>query len=256
MSQVVRRSAAILRVLQGHPNGLSVGDVASAVDLPRSTVHRLLKSLEAEHLVAGSSEPGGFRLGPALIHLSTSASAWLVDATHRHLVELSAEVRETVDLAVLSGTQVHFVDQVMGPQRLQAASAVGRSFPAHCTANGKALLATMTDDQVTTLLAGQLDQLTPNTIVDMQALLDELAGVREAGIAFDREEHSIGVSAVGTRVENPYGLKVALSIPAPTTRFIDREAELTEAIARGRQVIEEQLAPSASGGHLDAPADR
>lgn len=247
MSQVVRRSAAILRALQGHPNGLSVGDVATAVGLPRSTVHRLLKSLEAEHLVAGSSEHSGFRLGPALIHLSTSASAWLVDATHRHLVDLSAQVRETVDLAVLSGTQVHFVDHVMGPQRLQAASAIGRSFPAHCTANGKALLATMTDEHVTTLMAGHLDQLTPNTIVDMRTLLDELEEVRRSGVAFDREEHSIGISAVGTRLDNPYGLKVALSIPAPTTRFADREAELTEALAEGRGIIEERLVQDTNG---------
>lgn len=238
---MVRRCAAILRTLQDRPHGLSVGDLATAVDLPRSTVHRLLKSLEEEHLVTGPSDHGGFRLGPALIHLSTTASTWLVDATHPHLVALSAEVRETVDLAVLSGTHVHFVDHVMGPQRLQAVSATGLAFPAYCTANGKALLAAMTDQQVATLMAGHLAALTPHTIVEMPRLLDDLDDVRATGIAFDREEHTVGISAVGTKLDNPYGLSVALSIPAPTTRFVDREADLAEALAAGRRVIEAQL---------------
>ncbi len=238
MSQVVRRSAAILRTLQGHPKGLSVGAIASVVDLPRSTVHRLLKSLEAEHLVAGSTEQNGFRLGPALIHLATSASAWLVDATHQYLVELSAEIRETVDLAVLSGTHVHFVDHVTGPNPLQAASDIGIAFPLHCTANGKALLAGMTNDQVESLLKGRLDASTSNTLTDMTSLLTELDLIRATGIAYDREEHNVGISAVGTKLDNPYGLSVALSVPVPTSRFSDRESDIVEALATGRDRIE------------------
>ncbi len=245
MSQVVRRCAAILRSLESHPAGLSVGAIASDVGLPRSTVYRLLKSLEAEHLIASSSEQGGFRLGPALIHLSTSASAWLVDATHDHLVDLSNQIEETVDLAVLAGAQVHFVDHISGPHPLQAASEIGLAFPLHCTANGKALLADMKNAQVEILMKDRLEALTPNTITDMRTLLDELETVRSSGIAFDREEHNVGISAVGVKLDNPYGLSVAVSIPVPTSRFMDRKDEVIIALTAGHKLIEASIANSA-----------
>lgn len=230
-----------MRALENHPEGRSVAEVADAVDLPRSSVHRVLKALEEEHLVAAVSDERGFRLGPALMRLASSANSWIVEAVHPSLVELSRLIDETVDLAVLSGCEVYFIDQVLSEHRLQAVSETGLSFPAFTTANGKALLAEFDDDRVRALVA---DSPTPLE-GDIAPLLEELAVVRETGVAFDREEHHAGISAVGTALPNPYGISVALSVPAPAGRFNERETEIVEQLLKSRDHIAEQFQTSA-----------
>ena len=168
MIQVVQRAAAILRALETHPGGRTVGEVAAEVELPRSSVHRILKSLEEEHLVASVSDERGFRLGPALLRLSSSAGSWLTEHAHGLIRELSEEMDETVDLAVRSGDTAYFVDQVAAKNRLQAVSAVGLQFPLHCTANGKALLSDLADDDVVARLGPELDLDARIIVVDQQ----------------------------------------------------------------------------------------
>ncbi len=241
MSQVLQRAGAILRALEGHHNGRSAGEVAAEVGLPRSTVYRLLKSLEAEHLVSGVSGDGGFRLGPAFMRYSSSANAWLTAQTHRQLQELSRDLDETVDLAVRSGASAYFIDQVAAENRLQAVSGIGLHFPLHCTANGKALLSLLNDGEVVDLLGAELEPLTSNSVVDIDVLLKELGRIRESGLAFDDEEHHLGISAVGTPLENPLGIGAALSVPVPTSRFVERRDELIEGLVAGRAEIEAAL---------------
>lgn len=241
MSQVVRRSATILRSLSNHPEGRTVAEIAAAVDLPRSSVHRLLRALVDEHLVAAVSNGVGFRLGPALMQLSSSSSSWLVQTLHPFLVELSSDLDETVDLSVQSGNRVYFVDQVAGRNRLQAISETGVAFPAFCTANGKALLAQLADEEVLHLLGEQPEASTPNTIVNPDAFLVEIAEIRKTGIAFDNEEHQLGISAVGAALINPQGLAAALSVPVPTTRFVDRKDEIVSHVHMTKKRIERHL---------------
>ena len=242
MSQVIRRSAAILRALEQHPEGRSVAEVAALVSLPRSTVHRLLQSLAEEHLVTPVSEERGFRLGAGLMHLATSATKWLVENITPFLRDLSVELEETVDLAVLSGSNVYFIDQVAAPHRLQAVSQTGLAFPLHCTANGKALLADMTDDQVRALVGESLVRHTANTIANIDDLLAELHDVRTRRVAFDRDEHTDGISAAGTSIRNPYGLALAMSVPVPTSRFSENEERITSGVIDGRKRIENHFA--------------
>lgn len=241
MIQVIQRAGLVLRALESHPGGRSVGEIAAEVGLPRSSVHRILKSLESEHLVSSVSEERGFRLGPGLMRLAASASAWLTEHAHALIKELSEEMDETVDLAVRSGDTAHFIDQVVADNRLQAISAVGLHFPLHCTANGKALLSELDDDDVVALVGPDLEPLTPNTIVRVDELLADLDTVRSSGIAFDREEHHSGISAIGTTLANPYGLAAALSVPVPTSRFAEREDQLCEQLLAGRARIEAAL---------------
>ena len=242
MIQVIQRAGSILRALEPYAGGRSVGEVAAEVGLPRSSVHRILKSLEGEGLVVSVSDERGFRLGPAFMRMASSASAWLTDHAHPLIAQLSAEIDETVDLAVRSGTSAHFIDQVAAGNRLRAVSAVGLSFPLHCTANGKALLAQLDDRAITELLGQHLERLTPHTITDLGALLRELGEVRRSGLAFDREEHHLGISAVGTTVDNQYGLAVAVSVPVPTSRFAEREEYLCDRLLAGREQIAARLA--------------
>ena len=239
--QVVHRTAAILMALRGEPDGLSLAQIAQRAGLARSTVHRLVAALEQERFVVAASTSRGFRLGPALASLAVAAVRDIVLLIHPYLVDLSQELDETVDLAVLEHDHVLFVDQVAAARRLRAVSAVGAVFPAHCTANGKALLAARSDGEVERLLPAKLDRLTTNTIVSRDALLRELEDVRKNKVAFDREEHSEGISAIGTVVTTAEGPLAAVTIPLPTQRFTGNEKKLTAALLRTRRAIEASL---------------
>lgn len=224
--QVIARAARILRALEAHPRGLTSSELAEEVGLARSTVHRIAAALVEERLLVSSSLSGGFRLGPGLAGLATSARRELLLELHPELVRLAEAANETVDLAVLDGSRVLFVDQVPVPRRLAAVSAVGTSFPLHCTANGKALLAALTDAEVERLLPDQLDAETPHTITSRRALFEELEQVRTEGVAYDREEHTLGIAAVGTVVGSPRTTMAAVTIPLPAERFYGNETSL------------------------------
>lgn len=230
--QVLNRTAVILRSLQGYPGGLTQAEIGERVDLPRSTVSRLLLALEELGYVAALGPRGPYRLGPAIIALSASARRSVLSELRPFLESLSAEVNETVDLSLLEGDRAVFLDQVVADHRLRAVSAVGDSFPLHACANGKAILASLDKADLDTSLSGGLEQFTPNTITSVRALRTELAAVRRTGVAFDREEHSLGVCAVGSVLPRVYGDVVAVSVPTPTTRFVGREDELAAALLR------------------------
>src|SRR5947207_8467931 len=159
--QVIARAADILRALVNQPEGLSLSQIARQVGLARSTVHRIVMALEAERFVIPHSPNGRIRLGPGLVPLAASVHLELHHEVHPYLEQLSKEVNETVDLAVLNGDKVVFIDQIAAPQRLQAVSAIGATFPVYCTANGKALLASLPLEQVERILPSQLQPLTP-----------------------------------------------------------------------------------------------
>jgi DNA-binding IclR family transcriptional regulator len=230
--QVIARATDVLRALEAEPGGLSLAKIAQRVELPRSTVHRIVTALEAESLVVPASPSGGYRLGPELARFAASAGGELRESVRPIIERLRHEADETVDLAVLNRNRVFFIDQVAAPHRLQALSAVGVSLPAHCTAIGKALLAGLTDEQVERLLPERLPAETANTITDRAELLADLARVRASGVAYDREELTIGISAVGAAIRDAGLIVAALSIPVPTARFTGQEERLAEMLLR------------------------
>lgn len=226
--QSIARAGAVLRALESATAGLALGELAAAVELPKSTVHRLVAALADEELV-GTTPDGRIRLGGGLARLGAASRQSLGDDLMPILRQLHAELDETVDLAVLDGGVARFVEQLAAPHRLRAVSAVGAAFPLHCTANGKALLAALPDEHVRTLLPSRLERFTPSTIVSRRALLAELARIRADGVAFDREEHTVGICAAGVAVLDAAANPVAaISVPVPTPRFEGREARYAE----------------------------
>jgi len=239
--QVITRAINVLRALEGEPEGLSLGQIAQRVDLARSTVQRIVDALRAEQFVISASPTAGVRLGPALIRLAASASVEFDHITRPIMAELSQAVGETVDLSVLKGNSAVFTDQIQGRHRLRAVSATGESFPLHCTANGKALLSVMSSDKLDRLLRVPLPRLTPNTVTKAADLLKEIEICRRTGIAVDEEEHTEGISALGTGFLDPMGRAIALSIPVPTTRFKRIRQELGAHLLAARERIREAL---------------
>ncbi len=222
---------------------LSQAELATRIGLARSTVHRILATLEQEGLVASAQPRGRYRLGPEITLMAEAARRALVTHIRPLLEQLSRRLDETVDLSVLDHNHATFVDQVVANHRLRAVSAVGESFPLHCTANGKAFLAAMPNGAANAALAATLPALTRHTITSPDVLRKELELVREEGVAYDREEHTEGICAVGAVLQEVGGQLVAVSVPMPVQRFYGREPELAAALLSCIRDIDAALRP-------------
>ena len=227
--QVIARAGEILRLLGANDRSLTLREVAEATGLPRSTVHRIVLALTAEELVSWDPERGRAEIGTGLVGLALGRGHRLRDTVHPYLESLSRRVSETVDLVVLRGDVVVFVDQVVARQVL-VVSAMGAVLPAHATACGKALLAALPDDEVVHLLPEKLERCTPNTITDRTELLRQLEVVKVSRLAYDHQEQAEGLSAVAALVRNAWGEVASITIPAPSLRFAGRENELSAAL--------------------------
>jgi len=244
--QVIARAAAILRALEEQPAGLSLGQIAQRVELARSTVQRIVAALAAEKLLIAASPTGRVRLGPTILRLAASARTDFVALARPFLVKLSNELNETVDLATIKKDHLIFIDQVIGPQRLRAVSAVGETFPLYCTANGKAYLARLDEVAVARLIGTSFERRTPSTITRLDDLLKELKAVRKSGVAFDREEHTLGICATGVVTRDLLGNDLAISVPVPAQRFHAQEKLIAERLLATRRSLEEHLAAAAA----------
>ena len=235
--QVIARAAQVLRELAGEPQGLSLLELGRRVGLPRSTAHRIVRALAEEGMVA-STPAGKLRVGPALIGMAVAGRRELRHEAGPYLDRLAHDLRETVNMAVLDGGEVLFIDQYAPRRYLRIASEIGARFPVYCTAAGKVLLAALPDEEIGRRLPRRLAPLTPATTTDRACLLDELAGVRESGVAYDREEHAPGVSAVATSVTDAVGTMAAVSVVMPSVRFAGSEERITEELVRTRDEVQ------------------
>lgn len=242
--QVIARAAKVLRSLEGEDAGLSLGQIAQRVGLARSTVQRIVDSLSAEQFVIAATPTAGVRLGPALIRLASSAGLDIDQITRPIMMSLAQAVGETVDLSVLKAHSAVFVDQIQGAHRLRAVSAIGEAFPLHCTANGKALLSLLPDEKLQRVLRQPLPRHTPNTIIKRAALAADIDACKKSGVAFDLEEHTEGICAVGSAFFDPFGRPMALSIPVPAARFKRSKSTLVTRLLDARRQVLQALGAS------------
>lgn len=227
--QVLRRANAVLRLVSDHQGHLRLVDVASTLGLPKTTVHRIVAALTDDQMLR--IDPHGLIwLGPALVSLGRAAVTDLGAVLRPVLDWLADRTGETVDLAVLDGRSARFIDQIPSGHRLQAVSTVGAAFPLHCSANGKALLAALPPDRLDELLPRRLEALTPHTITDRAQLYEQLKDIRGGAVAVDREEHSLGIRALGVAVSDQSGPLAAISIPVPAERFGDIEDDVAHSL--------------------------
>jgi DNA-binding IclR family transcriptional regulator len=237
--QVISRAAAVLRQLALEREGMTVIDVAHAVDLPRSTTHRIILALTREGLARRDSD-GRFTLGLEFESLAEAARFSLRRRLAPHVLRISEQTGETAELSVLSGGDVLFIDGHASRQTLRVVSEIGARAPVHATASGKALLATLPDARVESMLPRALAGLTRSTITSRSRLLKELDGVRRTGTACDVEEHSLGVCSVAGAVTDEHGDMAALAVVVPTARF-ERRAELEALLLREIREIQRKV---------------
>ena len=235
--QVIARAAAILRSLGRE--GVSLGTLARKTGLPRSTVQRIVDALAADNFVEAGD--AGVTLGWGHGRLAQIAHSDVVARVRPYLETLYQATDETVDIASRSTREVTFLDRIISQQELRVVTMVDKPRPLHAMANGKAILSVMQDDEVATLLEGHLSKLTNHTIDAVPALLKELGKIRRSGFAFDREEHAIGVCAVGVAIKvdglAPHGISIAV----PTSRFEENLPRFCDLLIKARDGMQAAL---------------
>lgn len=235
--QVITRAAKILRALEDEGDGLSLGDIAARVDLPRSTVQRIVAALAGEQFLISASPTSRVKLGPALVRLAGATKLEVSKMVRPYIEALSRELKETIDLSILQGDAAIFVDQVLGSHRLRTESAIGERFPLHCTACGKSLLATLPEDKIQKTLNSELASFTKNTITTPSILRAQLDDIAAHNLAYDLEEYTEGVCAISVSFRDPFGRAFAISIPTPVTRFNRNKEAFAHSILACRDTI-------------------
>jgi DNA-binding IclR family transcriptional regulator len=218
-TQAIDRAAQLLVLVVEREESSSVGELAEAAGLPKSTVSRALSALERQGLVQRSGARGAVRPGPVLLGLARRGISEddVVTLCAPALERLGEETGETIDLAVpVSGGQERYLAQVDSRHFLGTTNWVGRRLPHHCTAVGKVLLAY----GAARLTRGSLERFTPQTITDRSLLLAQLDTVRACGYATAVSELEPGLVAVAAPVLGADGRALAaISISGPEMRM-------------------------------------
>jgi DNA-binding IclR family transcriptional regulator len=242
--QVLDRALAILDALAmtGQHEDLSLMELATRLQLHKSTAHRLLMILERHRMVERDPHSGRYRLGLRLFELGAVAISRfnIRDYARPHLERVLFETEETVHLCVLDAGEVLYVDKVEPSRSVRMASKIGRLSPAHCSAVGKAILAHLPERELDEILKQRgLPRMTTKTIVTPAELKADLKTIRERGYAIDNEEAEEGVRCVGAVVLGPNGRPAgAISTSAPSFRLtLDRVPAVADSVCRAAKAI-------------------
>ncbi|REC93858.1 IclR family transcriptional regulator [Kushneria indalinina] len=177
-------------------------DILRRTGQPRGTLHRQMANLLNEEMIALNPDQT-YSLGIRLLKLASQA--WSTNgfrtAATRGLNWLHQQTDETTHLAVLRGAEVIYLDKVESGQSIRMHSQIGKASPVYCTGIGKAALSRVDDTTLESILSElSFSRFTPHTITNTRALREELDGIRARGIAFDNEEHEIGICCVAAPV--------------------------------------------------------
>ena len=241
----VDNALRLLLLLRSAPL-LSVQQASVELGVAPSTAHRLLDMLRHRGFVEQDPDTRAYRAGPVLTEVGLSAIKELDirRAVRPHLEQLVAEIRETAHFTVLRAATVLFIDGVESPHILRAAARVGHSLPAHATAAGTVMLATLPEEMLLELYPEErLESLTKRTVTSRRALFRRLTDVRECGYSVNDGESEDDIVAVAAAMRTGEGpARGAITVAGPATRF--------DAAAASRAVAMVQKTATAAAGEV------
>jgi len=219
--QALDRAFAILDLLGESDTPQGLAQVASLLQLHKSTAHRFLMVLEKHRMVERTTN-GKFRLGLRLFDLGNRAIDQydLRDRAQPHLRRLVAETEETAHLGILEGSHVIYIDKIEPARSVRMITRIGASNPIHCTSVGKAILAFLPEERVAEVLrCTRFERFTDRTIATAEALRVEIEKTRRRGYAVDDEELEEGLRCIAVPVLDAQRLPVAaVSVSGPSFR--------------------------------------
>jgi IclR family KDG regulon transcriptional repressor len=242
----ILRASAILRSFSGEKTHLRISELARRLGLDRSTTYRILLSLEKCGLVEKEEKTGEYALGLAAFELGNAYLKRMdfIQLSKPVMAELALKVQETVHLAVLSGTEIVYVDKAETPRTLGVMSKIGQRGPLHCTALGKVLLAYQPEEEQSRIIRKiKLLPFTPKTITSRQKLIEELKVIRRQGYSLDHREIEEDVECIGGPIRDHLGNVIAaLSISGPQKKIdTPEEKQFVSSVVDATALISSKL---------------
>jgi DNA-binding IclR family transcriptional regulator len=222
----IDRALAVLGALAEASQPIGVTEIARRVGLPKSVVHYHVSALVRNRYVEARPDRR-YGLGHAALRLGRGnhTNVEMRSRALPHMRSLHHETWETVTLSVLLGRERVYVDQLVSPQEIKLAVELGRPFPLHAGASGRAIMAFLPGDSREALLSEPLERLSSRTMVDPSGLRETLESVRVTGFAISRSERHEGAAAVAAPVFDAHGVAGAMSVCGPEFRFDDVSLE-------------------------------
>lgn len=223
--RAVMRACAIIRLVsEGGEEGVSLIDLARVVELPKSSTHRYVQVLEGEGFVERDARTSKYRLGIGFMSLQASHVERLVQRTRPILAKIRDCFDETVNLGMLIGHQIVYLDILESPRAMRLAARKGDTEDIHATAIGKAIAATLLDRDVLELLRRSgMPERTSRSITSQGEYLMELERVRSAGYAIDDCENEKEGRCVAVFVPG-LTIPTAISVSGVASRFSMEQA--------------------------------
>jgi len=218
--QSVERAFAVLRQVASEPGGIS--EVARGVDLPVSTVARLLATLESVGAVKRVGDSVTYAIGSGIRALTdaTDASVGLVDRANPVLAQLVARTGETSGLSVIEGDEVVYLDHVETSNEVTLRDWTGTRLPPHVVSSGLVLLAAQPPKAIAAYLARPLERMTDHTVSQPARVRRRLLNIRRRGFVWTNGEFDEGITSVAAPVVDPRGVTVAaIHCHGPSYRF-------------------------------------
>ena len=250
----VANAIRLLKAFNDDEYELGVSSLAKRLGLAKSTVHRLASTLIKDDMLEQDKETGKYRLGLALFELGARVRRKMnvFNEAQLALKDLVEKTGETAHLTVLDHASVLFLYKFESRQAIRMKSVLGARVPAHCSADGKALLAYQTNEMIESIAVGGLAALTPKTIIDVGQLMADLAQVRARGYAVDDEETEVGLRAIAAPIRDHTGEVVAaISVAGPIQRMTKKVV-----LSHAPKVVAAAEAISARLGHSPRHAMR
>ncbi len=242
--RAVERALDVLSCFSHQTPELTMTQVAEKIGINKSTVHRLLATLEGKRFLERNPATGIYRLGIRSLQMAylTLEHNDLRQLAAPFLHDLCKQYRENVNLAVLDEAEVVYIDVIESPQRVKLAAAIGQRLPAFCTASGKAILVCMPQEKVLRILGLGMPKHTQHTILSPEAFFEDMCHTRERGYATSEQEFEEGINAVAAPIffgnNQPVG---SISVAGPSYRFThERMIEIgATVVATAREIARE-----------------
>lgn len=253
-TRAVDRALDILLCFSQNEPTLTLTQIVERVGIHKSTVHRLIATLERKGFLQRIEENGSYRLGWPLLELGFSVleRSDLHRQATSYMHRLAAECRETIDLGILDGTSILYLQVIESPQRVKISSAPGQRLPVFCTATGKTFLAFLPDQQVKEILKTGRHKYTEYTTTDLAEIHKQLRLTRERGFAISEQEYELGINAVAAPIldarQNPVA---AMAIVGPTFRLtLERMLELGPALRATTDALAREIGLTLQPTHI------
>lgn len=232
-------------------------EVAGAVPFARTTVHRILYSLEKLGYVEKDETKSHYRLADKFFDLTGPAIHFrrLQSVAKSVMQNLLLRFGETINLGVLDDGHVTYIEVLQSPSALRIAAIPGERNPVHCTSLGKAMLAFLPEAEVEAILEQHpMVRRTPRTITQKKHFLEHLASIRERAVALDMEENLTGVICVAAPIFDQAGRVIAgISLSGPATRMELKLPQVQEEVRNSAITLSRMLSPNSVASHVASP---